>query len=608
MGGVARSSLDSYYEPGIKLQAMESPSSHNAAKLQLASEIFNRLKTRDPAVAISLQTIIEAIGATPSLSQGHFAFRCFNLAKILNRSPADVAKSLESVFSPDWMIEKTVAMGPYLNFSLSASFYGKEVAEKVLNKEFFRNGLIHRPPKTMIEYSQPNTHKELHVGHMRNMCLGDSLIRLHRYCGYEILSATFPGDVGTHVAKCLWYLKYHNQEPVPETDKGSWLGRMYSKGHLKLEDELGTAAEPSNKAKLSEILKQLEAKSGEFYDLWKETRQWSIDLMEEVYDWAEIEFDHWYWESEVDSPSVHLAKEYYAKGLFVESDGALGMDLSEDGLGFAMILKSDGTGLYLTKDLELARRKFEESSIERSIYIVDKRQAHHFAQVFKVLEKIGFENAKNCFHLKYDYVELPDGAMSSRKGNIIPLTDLISEMERSITEDYLEKYRGEWEDYEIQEVAEDVAKGAIRYGMLRIDPNKKIVFDMKEWIRIDGDSGPYIQYVCARIDSLLRKLGYSVESTLDWSLLDSREELAIQMKLCEFNDIILYACENYKTSTLCNYLYDLGKVFNVFYGAISIKGTRDEILRNTRLALAKAVSNTLHEGLGLLGVPVPKRM
>jgi arginyl-tRNA synthetase len=485
---------------------------------------------------------------------------------------------------------------------------GESIAESFLSKEFFNKKLLSEQPKTMIEFSQPNTHKELHVGHMRNLCLGDSLIRLHKYCGFDIISSTFPGDVGTHVAKCLWYLKYYNTEAIPQENKGAWLGSLYTKGHLKLESQADLEQIEINKKQISEILSQLEKKQGEFYDIWKETREWSIELMRKVYKWADVNFDCWYWESEVDSESVEYVKSNLGNGLFIKSEGAIGVDLTNFNLGFCLLLKSDGNGLYATKDIELARRKFEDYKIEKSIYIVDKRQSHHFSQVFKVLELMGFQNAKNCYHLEYDYVELPDGAMSSRKGNIVPIMTLINQMDDTVTKNYLQRYIGDWSQEEIESTSDIISKGAIKYGMLKIDPNRKIVFDMNEWLKIDGDSGTYLQYTYARINSLIMRVSNDETEKSNWSLLNEDIEKRIFIKLSEFNTIVVQSCIEYKPNYLCNYLYDLCKLYNSYYNAFSIKKTENLILKNSRLALTNCVLIVLDKGLDLLGIPVPKRM
>jgi len=563
--------------------------------------------------------IYKALVQPPQSELGDLAFGCFILAKSLKKSPAEVAKEIAQGIQDKKNVQlppntpqgsdciAAVAAGPYVNITLAPGIHGDLVLEKILDGSFFKKQLIEKSPKTMIEYSQPNTHKELHVGHMRNLCLGDAIVNMLRYCGREIVASTFPGDMGTHVAKCLWYMKKHNQEPVPETGKGEWLGRMYSKANLLLEDQVGTPQEEINRKELTEILQQLESKTGPYYDLWLETRQWSIDLMKKVYEWAGVHFDEWYFESEMDSPSVQWVKELYAQGKLQKSDGAIGMNLESENLGFCMLLKTDGTGLYATKDLLLAKHKFEDVHIEKSVYVVDMRQALHFKQVFRVLEILGFEQAKNCYHLQYNYVELPDGAMSSRKGNIVPLTELVHRMEEHVKTTYLSRYKGEWLDSEIESTAQQVAKGAIFYGMLRIDTNKKIVFDMNEWLKLDGESGPFVQYSYARIASLGRKFPRA-QKQVDWSVLTHPSERQLMQALFGFNSSLAQAAENFKPAAICTYLYELAKKFNVFYHECPIGTEKDETVREARLALSSAVGITLRHGLNTLGMPAPEKM
>lgn len=551
------------------------------------------------------EKIYGLIGSTPNKEAGDVAFPLFLVAKEAKQNPAQASKALDLALTslPDF-VSKKAAMGPYLNFYFDFNIVAKKIVPAILSGKHFEQKLSENMPKTMVEYSQPNTHKELHVGHMRNLCYGDALIRLHRYVGYDVVATTFPGDVGTHVAKCLWFFKYHYKGSVPSERKGAWLGTLYTAGHNKLEDERGSANEASNKEQLTMILKQLEQKSGEFYELWKKTREWSIELMNEVYKWANVKFDVWYWESEVDSESVKLVREYQARGLFKEDQGAVGIDLEEFKLGFCMLLKSDGNGLYATKDIELARKKFNDFKIEKNLYVVDKRQEHHFKQVFKVLELMGFENAKKCQHLQYDFVELPDGAMSSRKGNIIPLQKLIENMVQMIKDQYLARYKDEWSVEEIEKTAQIVAKGAIKYGMTRIDPAKKIVFDMQEWLKLDGESGPYIQYVYARINSMVSKLGAPTSTELK---IEAPQEKELVATLVNFHHVVQQATEQYKPSILTAYLYDLSRAYNSFYAECPV-GSSDEPLRSSRLMLSKATAVTLKKGLELLGIEAPERM
>ncbi len=641
-------------------------------KNKLAAHILNSILASGAAIPSELNSeqIYDFIVVPPKKDMGHLAFGCFTLAKALKVAPPQIAKSIADFFNSESyknsqvssdktlnsgdsrlvenlpsifsMCAKVEAAGPYVNFVLNSNTLFKDVLLPIADGTYFKTHLFEDTPRVMIEYSQPNTHKEIHVGHMRNACLGDSLIRILKYANFNVISSTFPGDVGTHVAKCLWYLKYHNQEPEPTNHKGEWLGRIYSKAHLKLEDELGSPQEEKNREQLTLILKQLEEKKGEYFEKWKETREWSKALMNEVYNWCDIKFDHWYWESDVDSQSVQWAKELFSQGKLIESQGAIGMDLSDKNLGFCLLLKSDGNGLYATKDIELARRKFEDFHIEKSIYVVDTRQALHFQQVFATLEKLNFPQAKECFHLQYNFVELPDGAMSSRKGNIVPLTDLVHQMENHVKTQYLSRYENEWTQDEIVNTSTIIAKGAIKYGMLKMDPNKKIVFDMKEWLKLEGDTGPYIQYAYARIQSLLRKMDFdesqylnnkkininnnsninnssnniinnSSSSSSSFKLdslfsINKESEIQLAVALSQLNQVIYLSAENYKPSLLCNYLFDLAKSFSQFYSECPIANAETPELKQDRLFLSYATGLILKTGLAQLGIPVPQRM
>jgi len=371
---------------------------HDQIRLELSHWIAPHLQSLGATEAIP-SALYPTFGPTPDPKHGHLAFPMFTWSKAIKSNPAQLAQNLAAKLNegaPSF-VAKVHPMGPYLNIFFAPGPLAALTVPSILDESYFKKKLGTNHPKTMIEFSQPNTHKEMHVGHMRNMCLGDSLIRLHRYSNFDIVSSTFPGDVGTHVAKCLWYYQNVNTEAPPKERKGAWLGSLYSKANNYLEDQRGTPKEEENRKQLTEILAQLEKKSGPYFELWKETREWSVELMQEVYTWADVKFDAWYWESEVDSSSVNLIKEWYNQGkLFIEDKGAIGVDLKDYGLGFCLLIKTDGNGLYATKDIELARRKFQERGIEKSIYVVDLRQAHHFKQVFKVLELMGFEHAKDC--------------------------------------------------------------------------------------------------------------------------------------------------------------------------------------------------------------------
>ena len=407
---------------------------HNKIYVSLANSIKESIDSIYE-LDLDLRTVYGLFSTPPNDKLGQIAFPCFSFAKILKMGPPQISARLamELETKENIYIKKINPTGPYLNIELNISEVGQNIFSEILSGTYFKKDLLKNPPATLLEYSQPNTHKELHVGHMRNLCLGNTLSNLYKYTGHRFYGVTYPGDVGTHVAKCLWYLKkFSPQMPKSDDEKGSWLGNLYSTAHNKLETERGTQAEENNRIELTKILKEIESGEGEYFDLWQETRVWSLDLMKKLYTWADVEFDRWYFESEMDSPSVELIKKYYEEGKLTKDQGAIGMNLSEEKLGFCLLLKSDGNGLYATKDVLLAQEKFKEFDIQKNLYIVDVRQSLHFKQVFKVLEKVGFAQSGNCEHIDYEFVEVPDGAMSSRKGNIVPLMDLIKNMEETL--------------------------------------------------------------------------------------------------------------------------------------------------------------------------------
>jgi arginyl-tRNA synthetase len=330
--------------------------------------------------------------------------------------------------------------------------------------------------------------------------------------------------------------------------------------------------------------------------------------MKKAYQWANVIFNHWFFESEMDAPSVLLTQELFNRGVIQESEGALGLDLTAEKLGFCMLLKRDGTGLYATKDILLAKLKFEQFNVEKSIYVVDDRQALHFKQVFKVLEKIGFPQASQCFHLSYNVVDLPDGTMSSRKGNIIGLMSLVQKMEEKITTNYLEKYRGQWTDHEIATISHQIAQGAIKYGMVRIDPAKKIIFDMDEWLKLDGETGPYLQYAGARIKSILLK-AQTPPSLITLKIPQSIHPLEreLQLQMAFFNQTIIQSTLHYRPALLCNYLTDLSRAFHSFYAECPILKS-DPVTKEYRLQITQSVLQVLEKGLSLLGISLPAKM
>ena len=402
---------------------------HNAIRLQLHDALIHTLKCLGKKVAS--EKLFFHWTLPPRKDMGHMSFPCFPLAKALGCPPQEIAEKLREKLSGNlpsksWnFIKEVAAAGPYLNFTLNMETVAPFLIDAIEKRIFFSRPFGENLPKTMIEYFQPNTHKSIHVGHLRNLCLGQAMVEIHRYLGYQVVSASYPGDSGTHVAKVLWYLE-RKKPPTPLKNRGKWLGSAYAEATQQWDRE-----KENEPHALANIIKDIARGSGKTFHLWKETREWSLQHIREICSWAEVDFDQWYFESEVDIPSLALAQKLFKEKKLIKDDGAIIMDLRDEKLGVCLLVKRDGNGLYATKDLELARRKFEDHGIKKNIYVVDKRQSLHFKQVFQTLEKIGYENAKYCYHLAYEFVELPEGAISSRTGNIVSAQTLIEEMEKN---------------------------------------------------------------------------------------------------------------------------------------------------------------------------------
>lgn len=570
----------------------------------------------------------------PDLKMGDLAFPCFRLKKVLGNVPpkiaAELAGKIGEAAGEDGIIAEATTAGPYVN--LRVRLAGAAQALLPTLAAGIPKPTPTRDAKVMVEYSQPNTHKAFHVGHMRNVCLGDAIVRVLRADGYDVVAANYLGDVGAHIAKCLWWYLDHlsdDQRVPPDHNRGEWLGEFYSAASNQLSDwedaaKAGDSAATEKlaaaKARTTEILSKLESRDPELTKIWDQTRKWSLEDFEEIYDWTGVAFDRVYYESEVDEPAHQIVDEYLDKGVFIHSEGSVGIMNDEiKHMPYFMLRKSDGTSLYSTKDLALARLKFDEHNVDRSIYVVDVRQSDHFKHVFATLKKMGFDQADQCHHVPYEMVELPSGAMSTRKGTVILFRALRERMTTFVADNYLAKYRGEWSDEEIATTARTIALGAIKYGMLNRDVNQKIVFDLEAWLNLEGDTGPYLQYVAARIRSILRKSAAEGKA-LDpdvlnnpsahadaFAALKEPEEQQLVMALDGLGPAIHKAAEQLRPHGVCTYLFNLAKTYNRFQIACNVKASEGPLLQG-RLLLVQATLEAMVFGLGCLGIPAPERM
>lgn len=582
-------------------------------RADLGAKIYESLGAMIPdggKPSLSADDIARLLEQPPDTKMGDYALPCFRFAKDTKKKPNEVAEALAAALRPSGWLASSQTVGAFLNIFINKEVLAKTIVPEAMSGRWFKllsKNKTNNACRVMIEYSQPNTHKEFHVGHGRNVCLGNSLVRLFRYCGYQVIAANYFGDDGTHIARILRYIITRKLE-IPAENRGEWLGQIY----VKTGEEFAAADDEAKKkitAEISKVHRDIETKTGSTYKLWQDTRQWSLDDFHTLYKWLNVEFDVLFYESDLTEEAQSTVSEYLNRGIFVEDQGAIGVDLKPYKLGFCILRKSDGNTLYATKDLALARKKFDEYKIDRSIYVVGDEQNHHFRQVFKVMELMGFKQAKQCYHLSYGMVVLPEGKMSSRDGTSVTFNSLKDLMLDHLGE-ILKKYEAEWNAEEIAETAHHLCDGAIKYGMVSTDPSKEIVFNLEDWLSFEGNSGPYLMYSYTRTKSILRKAGeqgFSASAERP-GLLKEPSEHDLMRHIYDMNLVVMQACENYKPSTLASHLFYMCKSFNRFYADVSVLKADTAELRSARLALIQAFACALESGLSLLGIVAPERM
>lgn len=555
-------------------------------------EIIKLLKKETKLKEISLE-----VPKTPE--HGDYAFPCFMLSAQYKKNPVLIAKELAEKIKPSEFIKEVREVGPYINFFINKQKLAEfTIRDAVSQGDDYGRG-EKAGEKIMVEFSQPNTHKSFHIGHVRNVCLGETLSRILKFYGFDVVRANYIGDIGPHVVKCLWGL-LNFKDKQPKENKGRWLGEIYTRANKKIEDNEKLELE------VREMTRKLYAGDKKLVKLWKETREWCLKDFDAIYKDFDVKFDRVFYESEVEELGKKLANELLKKGIAKMSEGAVIIDLEKYGLGIYLILRSDGVSLYSTKDIALAKIKFEQYKIDRSIYVVGSEQELYFKQLFKTLELMGFKQAEKCHHLSYALVMLPEGRMSSREGNIVLYNDLIDRLYETAVKGIKERHKGMRAE-EVEKIKKQLSFAALKFGMLSKEHNRTIVFDWDSALDFEGETGPYVQYAHARICSILRKYGKNVSQHVNFGLINTKEEEKLVTKLAQFPARIQEAAENYKPYLVARYLLELAQCFNEFYHACPILQAEQEQMK-ARLMLATAVKQVLENGLYLLGIDAPEVM
>ncbi len=505
--------------------------------------------------------------------------------------------------------EKAEAVNGYLNLYFDPHVFALQVIDSVLSlgQAFGRGEATHR--KIMVEYSQPNTHKAFHVGHLRNMVLGSSITNILEFAGNDVIPANYIGDIGLHVIKWLWnYMTYHAGETPPKDGMTRWMGSLYAEAVKRLEGE------PLLEEQVRELFKRWDERDPQIFALWEQTRQWSLEAFNQVYDILNIHFDRVYFESEVEDSGKDIVNALIEKGIARDErpEGAVIIDLdsilgTKEEYRVLVILRSDGTSLYSTKDLSLAINKFTEYDLDQSVYVIDVRQSLYMKQIFKVMELMGYDWAQKCHHLAYEIVNLPGNVtIASREGTVVLLEDLIAEAEKRA----LAIVEGKNPDLAMDmkaAIAREVAIGAIKYSLLSRDNTKIITFDWDAAMDVNGQAAPYIQYAAVRANSILRKVQFTIPESEHVGYTLSREEIELVDYLARFPQEVQRASKDFKPMLISNYAFDLARMFSNFYNNCPVL-TADGQTRTFRLRMVAASKQVITNSLGLLGIEVPDVM
>ena len=545
---------------------------------------------------------------TPNPEMGDLGLAIFPLAKELRENPAELASKIAEQY-PKTEIIKAQATGPYLNFFITCSGFSKKIISQILEtKENYGQSEIGQKEKIVLEFSNVNTHKEYHVGHLRNVCYGDSVTKILNASGFEAVPISYVNDFGIHVAKTLWDLDAYVQEnlngkkpeDLSEDERGFLLGKVYVDASQK------EKADPSKTEIIGQWKQKIESRNSEEYALWQKTRLWSIALFASTYQDLNIKFKDTIYESEVVDEGKKIADELLAKGILKKSEGAVIADLKEYNLEVLVFIRSNGTATYSVADLALSREKHQRYNPDKSIVIVDNRQDLYFKQLFKVLELSGF--SEKFLHLGYDIVKLPSGLMSSRTGNVVTFRDLKKDV-LTACENETKKRHEDWSEEKIKNNALKISLGSIKFEMLKVEAQSVITFDIEKALSLEGFTSAYIQYAYARIQSIFRKIGnWQLEiGNLDFSKLTEGKEKELLKKLAYYPEIVEKAATNYNPSEIAKYTYELAQMLNDYYHAVPVSSAEEET-KKARLALLSAVAQVIKNGLGLLGIETVEEM
>jgi len=557
---------------------------------------------------------------------GDLTLVVFPLLRQVKARPEIVAEEIGNYLVSNLsIVEGFNVVKGFLNLVLSDLFYINQFSELYKISEYGHTSVTDSSPTVMVEFSSPNTNKPLHLGHIRNNVLGYSVAKILEANGKRVIKTQIINDRGIHICKSMvaWE-KFGNQE-TPESSglKGDQLvGKYYVKFDKEYKKEVASLVadgQSDEEAKLNapllleaqEMLRKWEANDTTVVDLWETMNQWVYKGFEVSYKNLGVSFDSYYYESD----TYLLGKDIIKKGLsnqifYKKEDGSVWVDLTEEGLDEKLLLRADGTSVYMTQDLGTAQKRLEDvPALKGMVYTVGNEQDYHFKVLFLILKKLGFDWANSLYHLSYGMVDLPSGKMKSREGTVVDADDLIKDMvEQARTISEAVGKLDSLDDMEKDSLFETIALGALKYYILKVDPKKRILFDPEASIDFNGNTGPFIQYTHARIKTLIQRADFQNIGNFDTlSILDQKEREVIK-QLGNYPEVVTLAGAQYSPALIANYIYDLVKSYNTFYQNVSVLGSDNLVQKNFRIALSQKVAEVIYNGCGLLGINVPNRM
>ncbi len=545
---------------------------------------------------VEKETLESLIEVPPSPDMGDYAFPTFSFAKILKKAPNIIAQELSEKLSSEYF-ETIEAKGPYLNFFINKELMAKIVIDEILEKEMdFGKSDMGENKNVIVEFSSPNIAKAFHMGHLRTTVIGNALRNIYSFLGFNAIAINHLGDYGTQFGMLITaYKKWGDEEavknnPIPE------LIKLYVRINQEAEED------ESLRDESREWFRKLENQDPEAVELWTFFREVSLLEFDRVYKMLGIEFDSYAGEAFYSDKMQTIIDELDDKQMLVESNNAQIVDLEEYDMTPMLIKKSDGSTLYATRDLAAAQYRWDTYKFDKNIYVVGSQQILHFRQLFKVLELMGKEWSKDCIHIPFGMVSLPEGAMSTRRGNVVHLEDVL------LTS--IEKTKEIIKDRDIEdkeELAANIGIGAVVFQELFNDRNKDYVFDWDKLLSFEGETGPYVQYTHARICSLLSKGEFDKNTKIDIELLDQEEEFEILKAIYNFGEVVKDAGEKFQPFFITRHIVNLAQSFNKYYASTAIL-VDDENLKNARLMLCYAAKTVIKNGLKILGIKAPEKM